>query len=472
MPDTDVAAILMPAVTSSSERDRVTSVTSEELLRRVNENHLDLTRFVYCDNANMVRGKTVTAAGLADFVQSGVGLTMAMQGFTPTERIAGDATVGPVGEIRLMPDLETFVELPYAPRQAALLCDMVQLNGEPWELCPRSALKRIVAGAAAEELEIQVGVEHEFYLLRPGTDGVQPFDRSLCFSTAGMNEAGPIILEILDALRSQGVQPVQYYPELGPGQQEISIQHAPALQAADQTIIARETVRGVAQSRGLAATFAPKPFVDQAGSGSHIHLSVWRSGRNAFHDASDRLGLSPLAYTFIGGLLEHLPALLALTCPSLNSYQRLAPGMWSSAFVCYGADNREAAIRIASPFSGREEASTNIELKAIDGSANPYLALAGVIAAGLDGVRRGLRPGAEIQANPAALSDAERQRLGIRRFPASVQESAEALEADLPLRSAVGTALISEMLAVRRSETEDLLGLDAGQLAARYAGFY
>ncbi len=444
----------------------------DDLLQRVRDDGLALVRFLYCDNANIVRGKTALAATLADFLQSGIGLTVAMQAFTPTERLADGATVGPVGEIRLVPDLDTFVPLPYAPRQGALLCDMITLDGHPWQLCPRSALKRVVADAAGDGLELQIGVEHEFYLLRPGPEGQQPFDQSLCFATAGMNQAGPLILEILDAVQAQGLRPVQYYPELGPGQQEISIQHAPPLEAADQTIVARETVRGVAQAHGLAATFAPKPFVDQAGSGSHIHLSVWREGRNAFHDGADTLGLSGLAYAFIAGLLDHLPGLLALTCPSANSYQRLAPGTWSSAFVCYGADNREAAIRIASPFRGREEASTNIELKAIDGSANPYLALAGVIAAGLDGVRRNLRPGEAIQTNPGALSEADRERLGVHRFPGSVQEAAAALRADATLCSALGGPLVDEMLKVRASEVEDLLGLEPRALAARYAEFY
>jgi glutamine synthetase len=447
-------------------------VTPDDLIRRVDENRLALIRFLYCDNGNIVRGKTAIAAKLADFIQSGIGLTVAMQAFTPTERLAEGATVGPVGEIRLAPDPDTFVPLPYAPRQGALLCDMLTLSGEPWQLCPRSALKRVVVDAARDGLELQIGVEHEFYLLQAGPDGIAPFDQSLCFASSGMNSAGPLVLEILDALQAQGLQPVQYYPELGPGQQEISIQHAPPLQAADQTIVARETIRGVAQAHGVAATFTPKPFVDQAGSGSHIHLSVWRQGRNAFYDAADPLGLSGLAYGFIAGVLDHLPALLALTCPSLNSYQRLAPGTWSSAFVCYGADNREAAIRVASPFRGREEASTNIELKAIDGSANPYLALAGVIAAGLDGVRRNLRPGEAIQTNPGALSDAERERLGVRPFPGSPQEAGAALRADAVLRTAIGEALIDEMLAVRRSEADDLTGLDSRALAARYAGFY
>jgi glutamine synthetase len=419
-----------------------------------------------------VRGKSVVTSKLADFLEAGIGLTKAMQGFTPTEHIATDATVGPVGEIRLVPARETFASLPYAPRQGAMLCDMLTLDGDPWELCPRSTLKRVLVSAAAQGLEFLVGFEHEFYLLSRVGDAWAPYDRSLCFSTTGMNSAAPVILEILDALQAQGLEPVQYYPELGPGQQELSIQHRSALQAADDAVIARETIRGVAANHGLGATFAPKPFIDQAGNGSHIHVSGWKDGENAFYSSTDPLGLSPLAYSFIAGILQHLPGLLALTCPSLNSYLRLAPGMWSSAFVCYGPDNREAAVRIASPFEGREQASTNIELKAIDGSANPYLALAGVIAAGLDGVQRNLNPGEAVLTNPGALTDEQRERAGIRRFPTSVLEADRILQTDAVLMEAIGPAIVAEALAVRRSEVADLDGLEPREQAKRYLSLY
>lgn len=444
----------------------------EDIVQRVEQDGASLVRFLYCDNGNVIRGKSAVAAKLGDFIRAGIGLTVAMQGFTPTERLASGTSVGPVGEIRLLPDPDTYVRLPYAPRQAALLCDMMTLAGDPWELCPRTALKRVLQLAQGEGLEIQVGFEHEFYLARATGDGYAPLDASLCFSTGGMNSAAPVILDIVDALQAQGIEPVQYYPELGPGQQEVSVQHTPALRAADLAILARETIRGVAGAHGLVATFAPKPFPQQAGSGSHIHLSVWRGPRNAFYAAGDTLGLSELAYAFIAGVLDHLPALLALTCPSVNSYQRLAPGTWSSAFVCYGPDNREAAVRIASPFRGREEASTNFELKAIDGSANPYLALAGVIAAGLDGVKRDLRPGQPLSVNPAALSEDERTSLGIRAFPSSLLEAASAFENDSTLTSAIGPALAQELLAVRRSEWEDMQPLTAGDMANRYLVLY
>jgi glutamine synthetase len=271
-----------------------------------------------------------------------------------------------------------------------------------------------------------------------------------------MDRAGATIGEILDALDQQGLQPRQYYPELGPAQQELSIQHVPLLQAADRQIAVRETVRAVALKQGLIATFAPKPFADQAGSGCHVHMSLWDGDRNAMYDPAGLLGLSLQARRFIAGVLTHLPALLAITCPSVNSYLRLAPNMWSSAYTCWGPDNREAAVRVASPFKGRVEASTNIEVKAVDGSANPYLALGALLAAGLDGIERELDPGEPLSSNPHDLDEAEREARGIRRFPTSLGEALTELEGDQLLLDALGSARAHEFMAVRRAEWDDL----------------
>jgi glutamine synthetase len=265
-----------------------------------------------------------------------------------------------------------------------------------------------------------------------------------------------VIGDILDALDRQGLEPRQYYPELGPSQQELSIQHAEILTAADREIMVRETVRAVARQHGLIATFAPKPFPDQVGSGCHVHLSVWRGDRNAFYDPQGQLGLSQLGRQFVAGVLDHLPGLLAITCPSVNSYRRLAPNMWSSAYTAWGPDNREAAVRVASPFKGRVEGTTNIEIKGVDGSANPYLALGAILAAGLDGVHRGLDPGEPVSLNPHDLDDAERQNRGIRRYPTSLSEALDNLEQDQVLLDALGPARAHEFIAVRRAEWDDL----------------
>lgn len=431
----------------------------DEVLAAVRAGGVRQVRFLYCDNANIVRGKAAHAGALADFLESGIGLTVAMQGFCLTEHLAPGSSLGPVGEVRLVPDLDTFARLPYAPAEARLLCDMHTLDGQPWAICPRTFLKRMAARAADQGITVEAAFEHEFYLAREIDGRYVPADDSLCFSSDGMDRAGAVIGEMLDAFDQQGLAPRQYYPELGPAQQELSIQHAPLPAAADRQIAVRETIRGVALRHGLAASFAPKPFPDQAGSGCHVHLSLWRDGRNLFHDpeaAAGVPGLAAIGRNFVAGILAHLPALLAITCPSVNSYRRLVPNMWSSAYTCWGPDNREAAVRVASPFKGREAASANVEVKAVDGSANPYLALGALAAAGLEGIARGLDPGEPLAANPHDLSDDERQMRGIRRYPTTLAEALAELERDQLLLDALGPALAREFLAVRRAEWNDL----------------
>jgi glutamine synthetase len=418
-------------------------------------------RFLWTDNGGVTRGKATHVDRLADRMRDGLGLTVAMQAFSMLDQLAPVEGMGPVGEIRLVPDPETFRVLPYAPRAAAMTVDMRQLDGTPWEACPRSFLKRQIdacrapASAGGAGLAVRAAFECEFSLAWRNPDGTyEPFDETPCFSTAGMTTAAAVMDDIVAALEAQGIEVEQYYPELGHGQQELSIRHAPALAAADRQVFYRETVRGVAYGRGLYASFAPKPFPKQAGNGAHVHFSLWDPGlqRNVMHDPSDRYGMSQLGYWFIGGVLEHLPALLALTCPSFNSYHRLQPHFWSSAFTAWGPDNREGAIRVPSQFRSDPVGSTNAELKASDPSANPYLALGGLLAAGLDGVRRRLSPGEPTLVDPANLSDGERDERGIRRFPTTLQEALDNLEADRVLTEALGPLLATAFLAVKRSE--------------------
>jgi glutamine synthetase len=259
---------------------------------------------------------------------------------------------------------------------------------------------------------------------------------------------------LVDALEQQGIAVEQYYAELGHGQQEISTAHAPALQAADEQVLVRETIRGVAAQHGLVASLAPKPWPGAAGNGCHVHFSLWDAagGRNRFHDGDRSDRLSDEARSFIAGVLAHLPALCALTAPSFNSYRRMVPQYWAGAFTCWGHDNREAPLRVPSVFWGLEEASTNVELKAADASSNPYLAVGGLIAAGLDGLERGLEPPEPVEVDPATIPEDERAKRGIDRLPPIQAEALDALEADDVLLGALGSELARSYLAVRRSE--------------------
>jgi glutamine synthetase len=296
-----------------------------------------------------------------------------------------------------------------------------------------------------------------------GPDRLVPSDDSLCYSVTGFHQNHDYVMETVRALNAQGLQVEHYYPELGHGQQEIPIRYAGALRAADNHVLYRETVRGVAIRRGQWASLAPKPIPDQAGNGAHLHVSLTSTddGMPVFADAADSCGLSPAGYHFIGGLLAHLPALLALTCASVNSYRRLQPRFWSSAYTVYGMDNREAAVRICSPLRGDAASSVNLELKPSDSSANPYLALGSVIHAGLDGIRRRLDPGAAVNVDPATMTQAQREAAGARRLPVTLTEALDALAADQLLTHALWPLRLSAYLAVKRAEADTFAEHDA-----------
>ena len=429
-------------------------MTHEEIVAKANAAGLQLVRFLYCDNGGVIRGKSTHVGQLARRMESGIGLVKGMQSFTSLDFLAPDATYGPVGEIRLVPDPDTFVVLPYAPRSGQMLVNMVELDHQPWALDPRYFLQRMVASAADKGLTFDAAFENEFYLAFRQDDGFVPVDRSLCFSGIGMESTEPVIQDIIAALTAQGVTVELSHPELGWGQQELSIRHSPAVRAADEQITYRQTVRAVAAQHGMVATLAPKPWADQAGSGAHLHWSIWNIDHtlNMLVDASARDGLSTLARQAIAGVVTHLPGLLGLTTPSVNSFRRLQPHFWSSAYTAWGIENREAAVRVPSRYWDDEAGSTNLELKASDASANPYIALGGVMAAALDGIERGLDPGDPIDQDPGNLTDAELAARGLRRFPLTAGEALDELERDEVLTGAMGSDLATEYLRVRRAE--------------------
>jgi glutamine synthetase len=429
-------------------------MTPQEIVARANDRGVQLIRFLYCDNGGIIRGKSTHVTSLARRMTSGIGLVKGMQSFTSLDSLAPDGTYGPVGEIRLIPDPETYVVLPYAPRSAQMMANMIELDHTPWALDPRWFLQRMVAKASDAGLAFDAAFENEFYLALRTEAGYVPVDRSLCFSAIGMESTEEVIQDIIAALINQGLTVELSHPELGQGQQELSIRHGPALRAADEQIIYRQTVRAVAAKHGLIASLAPKPFADQAGSGAHLHWSIWGLDHrtNLLTDAQGPDGLSPLARSAIAGVIRHLPALLALTTPTVNSFRRLQPHYWSSAYTAWGIENREAAVRVPSRYWDDPQGSANLELKACDASANPYIALGGLIAAALDGIEQRLDPGDPVNVDPGNLSDAERASRGIRRFPTTPKEAFDELERDEVLVAALGEPLAGEYARVRRAE--------------------
>ena len=423
-------------------------------MRQADEAGLRLVRFLWCGNDGTVRMKASAVPGLEGRIRSGIGLTVAMQAMNGLDHLQPVEGMGPVGEIRLVPDPETFRVLPYAPHSGAMLVDHIQLDGTPAPVCQRCFLKRMEERLAERGGRLEVAFENEFSLATQVDGQYVPIDSGLCFSTISATAAQDYLDDLAGALEAQGIELEQYYAELGHGQHEISTGHAPALRAADQQVLTRETIRGVASKHGLVASLAPKPWPENAGNGGHVHFSLWdvEGNRNRFHDGSADDRLSEEARSFIAGVLEHLPGLCGLTAPSFNSYHRILPQYWAGAFVCWGHDNREAPVRVPSVFWGMEEASTNVELKAADASSNPYLAVGALIAAGLDGIERGLEPPVPVEVDPATIDEDEREQRGILRLPGTQEEALDALAADEVLTGALGPVLAESYLAVRRSE--------------------
>jgi glutamine synthetase len=415
-------------------------------------------RFVWSDNAGLIRAKAVHTAFLDDYLkEDGVGIAAAQQAL-PVMYDAPSAGSGltPAGEVHMRADWTTFTPLPYAPGHARVLTDIYD-GDEPWGHCPRTFLRRAIARAAEQGLRFMAAFENEFYLLQPDEDGGAPVDSTVFGQTFALDRAAPVIDEISAALEAQGVVPEMLYSESGTGQFEMPVRYAGALAAADQQIVFRETVRAVAPQHGLVASFVPKIFADKAGNGAHLHLSLWQGDRNLTRDPEHPDTLSAEAAAFAAGVLHHLPALMAFTTPSTNSYKRILPRFWSGAFTCWGYGNREAAIRVPQPSPGRP--ITNLELKTVDPTCNPYLALGAVITAGLEGMAQEITPGDPVQIDPADLPGEEREARGIRRLPASLGEAIQALEQDQVLLDALGPDLAQSYLAVRRAEWEGMKDL-------------
>jgi len=444
-------------------------VKAADVVEKAHEADLRLVRFLWCGNDGTIRAKASALAGLEGRIESGIGLTVAMQAMNGLDHLQPVEGMGPVGEVRLVPDPETFRVLPYAPRTGAMLVDLISLTGGPALQCPRSFLKRMEARLAEHGLVLRASFENEFSLATRVDGAYVPVDSALCFSTIGMTAAQDYTEELAAALEAQGIPLEQCYAELGHGQQEISTGHAPALRAADEQLLVRETIRGVAARHGLVASLAPKPWPENAGNGGHIHFSLWEGERNRFHESSAPDHLSTAARAFIAGVLYHLPGLCGLTAPSFNSYHRIVPQYWAGAYVCWGYDNREAPVRVPSVFRGYEEASTNAELKAADATCNPYLALGGLIAAGVDGLDRKLEPPEPVMVDPATISEEERAERGIVRLPATQAEALDKLAANDLLCVSMGDVLATSYLAVRRSEWE---AYSAGDEAFEHQGHF
>lgn len=424
-------------------------------------------RFAFVDHAGIPKCKAVYRDGFERRARAGVGLAKGVLALDPSGALHTDSGLSPVGECRLVPDLSTLTPLPFARGQAMAACDMMEPDAAtPWDGCPRGALKRVLGRLGERGYRAVASYEVEFYVFGP--DG--PLDRTPYAGSFALTPAAEFVAGLAETLERMGIPPQQCHAEVGHGNLELSVGEADTLAAADRRVMVLEAIRGVAHSLGLDTTMAPKPYLDAAGNGHHLHLSIFDGDSPVlFEDAG---AMSEVGSGFVAGVLEHLPAVMAFTAAGPNSYQRLAPGMWSSAYAAYGLDNREAAVRLASPVAGDESSTANVEIKPVDATSNPYLALAAVVAAGMDGVDRGLDPGEPVMVDPATLDDEERASRGIYPLPTSLDEALDALEGDAVLEEALGEPLVRAHVAVGRAQAAMAKELPPEEVAAAAAVIY
>src|ERR671917_2300127 len=424
-------------------------------------------RFVFVDHGGIPKCKAAHRDSFERRARAGVGLAKGVMALDPSGLLHPASGLSPVGEVRLIPDLSTLTPLPFARGQAMVSCDMTEPDAStPWEGCPRSALKLVLGRLSERDYRSLASYETEFYVW----DADGPLDRTPYAGSYALTPAADFVAELAETLEEMGIGPEQCHAEVGQGNLELSVGEDEALAAADKRVMVLEAIRGVAYRMGLRTTMAPKPYLEGAGNGHHLHVSLYKGDVPLLFDTSG--ALSDPGSGFVAGILEHMPAVMAFTAPSPNSYQRLAPGMWASAYAAYGLDNREAAVRLASPVAGRESETANVELKPVDATSNPYLALAAVLAAGLDGIERGLDPGEPTMVDPATLSDEERASMGILPLPVSPDEALDALEEDRVLIEALGEPLVRTHVAVARAQAKIARELPPEEVASTAAMLY
>jgi glutamine synthetase len=413
--------------------------TIDEIRSYVRSEGIEFLFAQFVDMHGKPSAKLVPTSHLDDLLEDGAGFA----GFA-----AGDVGQRPHDpDLVAIPDPTSFTPLPWQPSVARLACDLY-VNGEPWPYCPRTILRRQLERAQALGYSFKVGIELEYFLVRRLADGSITVADELdslaqpCYDMRALTRSLSFVSAVARNIDKLGWDNYATDHEDANGQFEQNFGYGDALALCDRAIFFRYMVEAMAQDRGLIATFMPKPFPDLTGNGCHFHLSLWEGDTNVFNadpgDDPRGLGLSELAYHFLGGLKSHAKAYIALTAPTVTSYKRLVVGSrsgsaWAPVYISYGYNNRTQMLRI--PAAGR------IEDRTVDGSCNPYLAATALLACGLDGVDKSLDPGEPTtELNLHELDEPERAKRGIELLPGNLLDATRELERDDVLRAALGTA--------------------------------
>ena len=425
------------------------SYTKEEILQIVEEEGIEFIRMQFVDIFGQLKNVAITASQLGKAMNNQIMFDgSSIEGFTRVDE----------SDQYLYPDLNTFAIFPWRPAQgkvARFICDVYNTDGTPFVGDPRGVLRRVVKKAGDMGYDaFNIGPELEFFLFETDEEGratTRTGDRAGYFDLGPLDQGESTRREICRVLEEMDFEIEASHHESAAGQHEIDFKYVNAMDGADKIMTFKLAVKSIAQKNGLHATFMPKPLFGSAGSGMHLNMSLFRDGKNLFYDPSDPRGLSKEAYAFIAGLLEHAKGFTALTNPLVNSYKRLVSGYEAPCYKAWSASNRSALIRI--PAS--RGSSTRLELRSPDPACNPYLAVAACLAAGLDGIERGLTPPPEIPENIYEMDQATRASFGIESLPRTLEEALDAMQKDKLILDVLGEHVAAHYLSGKGREWEE-----------------
>ena len=423
--------------------------TKEDILRIVEEEDVEFIRLQFTDIFGTMKNMAVTVSQLEKAMDN-----RCMFDVSSLEGLSGEED----SDMYLYPDLSTFEIFPWRPQQgkvARFICDVYREDGTPYEVDPRHVLKKEIASAEKMGYSMYVGPECEFFLFHTDEDGMPT---TLTHEQGGYFDVGPLDLgenarrDMILTLEDMGFEIISSHHEIAPAQHEIDFRYDEALVTADNLMTFKMVVKTIAKRHGLHATFMPKPKMETYGSGMHINISLSREdGSNAFRDKNDRNGLSLEGYYFIGGLMKHMKAITCITNPTVNSYKRFIPGYEAPVYMGWSAKTRGPLIRVT---TGSGD-NTRIELRSPDATANPYLALAVILRAGMDGIKNKIMPPENIDENIQKMTQEQRDALHIEELPRSLKAAVAELEKDELIRDVLGEKLANKIIAAHRKEYRD-----------------
>jgi glutamine synthetase len=443
--------------------------SAREVARDLEGAGVSAVALAFVDSAAIVRVKVVPVGRFVDAAETGVGLSTLFNVAMSDDEFALTPGFidGPSGDVRLRADAAATVPIASMPGWGFAPVDQHRQDGSAWPACPRIFGRRMTERAAAAGLSVRAAFEMEFSLgLRGDGDDFVPAHAGPGYSDIALVENSEFALEVVAALEAQGLGMQQFHPEYADGQFELSIGPRDPAAAADAAVLVKQVVRSVARRHGRRASFAPQA-APGTGNGAHLHISVWDGQTNLLSGGEGPAGMTARGASFVAGVLEELPAIVAVSAPTVLSYLRLQPHHWSGAMQCWGTENREAAVRFVAGPPGVASSSANAEIKPIDGTANPYLVVGSILAAGLAGLERGAALPPSTEEDPSSLPEDDRRSRGVRRLPATLGEAADRLAASSVLRAAMGDFLFETFLTTRRAEQERSGGASEDDLIRR-----